>query len=1037
MKRIVLFLLFTALVASLMATDVSGVQSGTWTLINSPYNVVGEITVPATDSLVIEPGVDVIAMGNYKITLEGNLHAVATQADSIRFYGNGGLYWGGLRFENEDRASLLDYCRISNTDDTNDYGIHAINSPIYIDHCCIDDHKKAVHFSALATANPNYQEIRNSKVANCEQHGILITDNSNVLVDNCEVTQCGLGSTFRGAIQLALQNSNYGCSPVLSNNWIHHNGKQGLTMGNLFDDPGMAPTVTNNIIEYNLTGVYIYKAQGTYHGNIIRHNFIDNDPNSGAGVMLYGSSATGVFTQNQFYGNYCGIYLAMDATANLGDLNNASSDDDGMNEIHDNVFFNGTVYAINNTSASDVTAENNTWDSDDPTQIAVTIIDGNDDPAYGIVDFDPIYVQPTNGFISGNVGLSAGSGIIEDVIITAGTAQTSPAANGDFLLEVAPGTYDVEYALAYYDTIVVENVTVIAGQTTSGIDATLPVMLYPPRNLWYEVIEDVLVLHWDAPIYNPCLSINEYTVYLDGTVVGILPEVSYTFIDLPPGDYVAGVSAVYEDGWESDVITTPISFTPNLPSPGNLTATVFDYNDVALEWEPAGMNVLSHQSGYDNNGIGTGEPVDFTCAARFTSEDLTGAYGHDLSEIRIVTHSADFSEVTLCVWEGGSYGNPGTLIYNEDITNSVVPQEVTSYTLTTPVTLTDGNEYWIGYEISATGDHPAAVDAGPVVPDKGAWIYFDGVWSTLLDLGATLDFNWCIDGIVSFSDGATASISPRAINKSLRGTDATADTITSAHPARSQASRARTTRAIEGYKIYRNDEMIHEITDPATTTYNDMGLDGGDYSYHVTAVYTGGESEPGNTQELTITLGAPQNFNAVSQGPNQFNIMCTWSAPAQTRNITKYRVYNDGELIGETTTTFFVWVNPPNITYDLYCTAVYSDLYESPESNHVTINSHASGIIPAVTRLTGNYPNPFNPTTSISFDLAQAEHASLVVYNAKGEVVATLLDADMPAGSHSIHWDGTIDNASAGSGIYFYQLRTADYTQTRRMVLLK
>lgn len=831
MKRIVLFFVLTALVAGLMAIDVSGVQSGTWTLINSPYNVVGAITVPAADSLVIEPGVEVIAMGNYKITLEGNLHAVATEADSIRFYGNGGLYWGGLRFENEDRASLLDYCRISNTDDTNDYGIHAINSPIYIDHCCIDDHKKAVHFSALATANPNYQEIRNSKVANCEQHGILITDNSNVLVDNCEVTQCGLGSTFRGAIQLALQNSNYGCSPVLSNNWIHHNGKQGLTMGNLFDDPGMAPTVTNNIIEYNLTGVYIYKAQGTYHGNIIRHNFIENDPNSGAGVMLYGSSATGVFTQNQFYGNYCGIYLAMDATANLGDLNNASSDDDGMNEIHDNVFFNGNVYAINNTSASDVTAENNTWDSDDPTQIAVTIIDGNDDPAYGIVDFDPIYVQPTNGFISGNVGLNAGSGIIEDVIITAGTVQTSPAANGDFLLEVAPGTYDVEYALAYYDTIVVENVTVIAGQTTSGIDATLPVMLYPPRNLWYEVNGEYLLLHWDEPINNPCLVLNEYTVYLDGTVVGILPEVSYLFINLPPGGYVAGVSAVYEDGWESDIITTPINFTPNLPAPGNLTATVFDYNDVALEWE---------------------------------------------------------------------------------------------------------------------------------APD--------------------------------------------------------------------------TTRALEGYKIYRNDEMIHEITDPATTTYNDMGLDGGDYSYHVTAVYTSGESEPGNIQELTITLGPPLNFNAVPQVPN---IMCTWDPPAQTRNITKYRVYNDGELIGETTTTFFVWLDPPNINYDLYCTAVYSDLYESPESNHVTGGSEAGGVIPAVTRLTGNYPNPFNPTTSISFDLAQAEHASLVVYNAKGEVVATLLNADMPAGSHSIHWDGTIDNATAVSGIYFYQLRTADYTQTRRMVLLK
>lgn len=657
MKKILFFALFVCIGLGLLATDVSGIQSGTWTLVNSPYNVVGAITVPAADSLVIEPGVAVIAMGNYKITIEGNLHAVATLADSIRFYGNGGLYWGGLRFENEERASLLDYCRISNTDDINDYGIHAINSPIFINHCYLDDHQKAVHFSALATANPNYQEIRNSKIANCENHGILITDNSNVLVESCEVTQCGLGSTFRGAIQLALQNANYGCSPVINNNWIHHNGKQGLTMGNLFNDPGMAPTVTNNIIENNLTGVYIYSAQGTYHGNIIRNNFIENDPNSGAGVMLYGASATGIFTQNEFYGNYCGIYLAAGATANLGDLNNASTDDDGMNDIHDNVFYNGTVFAINNTSSSDVTAENNSWDSTDPAQIAITIIDGNDNPAYGIVDFDPIYVQPTNGFISGNVTFNAGTGNIENVIITAGTAQTSPAANGDYLLEVGPGTYDVEFAMAYYDTIMVEDVTVIAGQTTSGIDATLPVQLFPPQNLTYVIIEDQVYLNWDPPLPNPYTTLNGYNLYIDGTLIATNFNVSYTFANLAAGEYTFGVSAVYEEG-ESVTAECEVTFNPVFPAPGNLTAAVFDYNDVALEWEPAGMNVLSHHSGYDNNGIGTGEPVDFTCAARFTADDLTGAYGHDLSEVRIVTHSPDFLKLP-CVCGKGKLWQPG------------------------------------------------------------------------------------------------------------------------------------------------------------------------------------------------------------------------------------------------------------------------------------------------------------------------------------------------------------------------------------------
>jgi hypothetical protein len=62
-------------------------------------------------------------------------------------------------------------------------------------------------------------------------------------------------------------------------------------------------------------------------------------------------------------------------------------------------------------------------------------------------------------------------------------------------------------------------------------------------------------------------------------------------------------------------------------------------------------------------------------------------------------------------------------------------------------------------------------------------------------------------------------------------------------------------------------------------------------------------------------------------------------------------------------------------------------------------------VLPLSTRLAGNYPNPFNPTTRIQWDLAQAGPVKLRVYNMLGQQVATLVTPTLPAGSHSVDWN--------------------------------
>lgn len=97
-----------------------------------------------------------------------------------------------------------------------------------------------------------------------------------------------------------------------------------------------------------------------------------------------------------------------------------------------------------------------------------------------------------------------------------------------------------------------------------------------------------------------------------------------------------------------------------------------------------------------------------------------------------------------------------------------------------------------------------------------------------------------------------------------------------------------------------------------------------------------------------------------------------------------------------------------------------------------------TGALPDEYALEQNYPNPFNPTTSISYQLPEAAKVSLNIYDMSGQLVKTLVDEEQSADSYIISWDATNKAGSkVANGIYFYKLRAGNFTQTRRMVLLK
>jgi hypothetical protein len=132
---------------------------------------------------------------------------------------------------------------------------------------------------------------------------------------------------------------------------------------------------------------------------------------------------------------------------------------------------------------------------------------------------------------------------------------------------------------------------------------------------------------------------------------------------------------------------------------------------------------------------------------------------------------------------------------------------------------------------------------------------------------------------------------------------------------------------------------------------------------------------------------------------------------------------------------FVIDVKRPAQSYEWYC---YMGTWNRSGNIYQATPNNDSTIPQLVTTLYGNYPNPFNPETTIRFELANAGFVTMDIFNQKGQLVKTLLNTELPAGFHQITWNGKDQNGSpVSSGIYYYRMRSGKYSSTRKMILMK
>ncbi|HCV42010.1 MAG TPA: hypothetical protein DGH68_00890, partial [Bacteroidetes bacterium] len=114
-------------------------------------------------------------------------------------------------------------------------------------------------------------------------------------------------------------------------------------------------------------------------------------------------------------------------------------------------------------------------------------------------------------------------------------------------------------------------------------------------------------------------------------------------------------------------------------------------------------------------------------------------------------------------------------------------------------------------------------------------------------------------------------------------------------------------------------------------------------------------------------------------------------------------------------------------------TAHFISVAELRVLNNGTASTGSGQGVPRDYVLLQNYPNPFNPTTKIQFDLPVGSDVTIAVYNVLGQEIATLVKGHLEAGLHVVDFSG--ENLT--NGVYFYSLKAGDYSDMKKMLLLK
>ena len=527
------------------------------------------------------------------------------------------------------------------------------------------------------------------------------------------------------------------------------------------------------------------------------------------------------------------------------------------------------------------------------------------------------------------------------------------------------------------------------------------------------------------------------------------------------------------------VNTFQISFSQDMYAPLNLEITDSSLVNVGLAWEtPEVFRIqpITHLNGSPNMGVGNADNTPVAHFQRFSGQMLSAdqLHGKTIKSMRFYrfyqgsfqplvfmtsgTESdtvPDIANLSNCVLSGPKITTSSTFQWNDvNLFNYNGVLEDTSETSTIVVDTT--MDVWFGFIISdyVAPEFPMGVDNGPAIDGYGNMISYLGIdddtnsgyvsynWMTLIEANPELTFNFGIElNLIS--------------NNSL-----------------------------SLYAVYENSIAISMIT-PAcdgseycTSEHTNLGpRPEGVHDYYITSIYNGGESIASNIVSTNISNSPPNNFNLVE--PEEGDI---YQFSESELNEPIRFIWRDAIDVDEQTLNYNLEICRENVCWDTTLTqgedlSVGSfcrfEIYVQNLINNLNIENNQNIITWSVIasdgfdttevddgfgsfsiyldfleiyekfklnyfKLGNAYPNPFNPSTTLTYYLPSSASVRLIIYDMLGNVVSNLINTNQSSGYKSIQWDATNNQGEpVSAGVYLYKIQAGDFVDTKKMILLK
>jgi hypothetical protein len=202
----------------------------------------------------------------------------------------------------------------------------------------------------------------------------------------------------------------------------------------------------------------------------------------------------------------------------------------------------------------------------------------------------------------------------------------------------------------------------------------------------------------------------------------------------------------------------------------------------------------------------------------------------------------------------------------------------------------------------------------------------------------------------------------------------------------------------ESPAVAENAQLVNDGSDGAYVTWDDSRHTGADYDIYA------------------------QHINA--------NGSAAWAANGAPVSTAEYNQMNPIIVLDPKGGAIVTWLD-----FRYYPSNLFNDLYAQRINNVGTLTGvkKTSSVVPKTFALAQNFPNPFNPTTIINYDLPKEAFVRLVVYNILGQEIRTLVNETEEPGAKSVQFDGN----NFPSGMYFYRITAGAFTDVKRMVLVK